>query len=131
MKDYSDIINLPHYEPKHPRMSIYSRSAQFSPFAALTGYEDAVKETARLTHDKIIIDEEEKVILDTKIKYIESIIMTKPLIKVTYFISDKKKKGGSYQIYSGNIRKIDFINKELIFVDKKKILINDIIAIDY
>lgn len=128
---YDDIINLEHPKLKHPRMSIYNRAAQFSPFAALTGYEDAVKETARLTDKKIIVDEETKVILDTKLQYIESIITEKPYITITYFIKDKLKNGGSYNTYSNNIKKIDIIKKELVFLDNKKISINDIIDIDY
>lgn len=128
---YDDIINLEYPKLKHPRMSIYNRAAQFSPFAALTGYEDAVKETARLADKKIIVDEETKVILDTKLQYIESIITEKPYITITYFIKDKLKNGGSYNTYSNNIKRIDIIKKELVFLDNKKILINDIIDIDY
>lgn len=131
MNNYDDIINLEHFEPKHPRMSMYSRSAQFSPFAALTGYEEEVKETARLTSNKKIIDDDLKNNLDIKLQYIENLIKERPLIKVTYFIKDKKKKGGSYNNFSGNIRRIDNIKKELIFINNKKILINDIIDIEY
>ena len=129
---YDDIINMEHHKSKkHPPMSLYARSAQFAPFAALTGYEEAVKETARLTDKKIIVDEETKVLLDTKLQYIESIIKEHPLITITYFIKDKKKTGGSYNTYSNNIKKIDIIKKELIFTDNKKIPINDIIDIEY
>jgi hypothetical protein len=128
---YDDIINLEHPKLKHPRMSIYNRAAQFSPFAALTGYEDAVKETARLTDKKIIIDEETKVLLDTKLQYINSIIKEKPYITITYFIKDKLKNGGSYNTYSNNIKRIDKLKKELIFLDNKKISISDIIDIEY
>ncbi len=123
---YDDIINLEHYEPKHPRMSMYNRAAQFSPFAALTGFEEAVKETARLTDKKIIVDEETKTLLDMKLQYIESIIKEQPYITVTYFVKDKNKSGGSYNTYCNNIKKIDIIKKELVFVDNKKIPINDI-----
>lgn len=131
MKNYDDIINLEHPKLKHPRMSMYARAAQFSPFAALTGYEDEVKETARLTSDKLIMDDDFKKDLDIKLQYIESIIKEKPLIKITYFIKDKKKNGGSYNEFSGNIRRIDNIKKELIFISNKKIPINDIIDIEY
>ena len=128
---YDDIINLEHPKLKHPRMSIYNRAAQFSPFAALTGYEDAVKETARLTDKKIIIDEETKVLLDTKLQYINSIIKEKPYITITYFIKDKLKNGGSYNTYSNNIKRIDNLKKEIVFLDNKKISISDIIDIEY
>ena len=131
MKKYEDIINLPHYEPKHPRMSMYSRAAQFSPFAALTGYEEQVNETARLTDNKLFITEEIKEMLDIKLQYIKSIINEKPMIKITYFVPDNKKSGGSYLEYSGNIRRIDNINKKLIFLNNKKINIDDIIDIEY
>lgn len=131
MKNYDDIINLPHPELKHPRMSMYSRAAQFSPFAALTGYDDEIKETARLTNNKLIIDDDLKNNLDIKLQYIESVIKEKPLITINYFIKDNKKNGGSYHEFSGNIRRIDNIKKELIFVDNKKISINDIIDIEY
>ena len=91
-KNYEDIINLPHYESKkHPRMSLEARSAQFAPFAALTGYEDAVKETARLTDKKIEIDEGLKQILNNKLQYILENNDANPEITFTYFISDKKK----------------------------------------
>ena len=128
---YDDIINLENPKLKHPRMSIYNRAAQFSPFAALTGYEDAVKETARLTDKKIIIDEETKVLLDTKLQYINSIIKEKPYITITYFIKDKFKNGGSYNTYSNNIKRIDNLKKEIVFLDNKKISISDIIDIEY
>lgn len=131
MKNYDDIINLEHPNLKHPRMSMYARAAQFSPFAALTGYDDEVKETARLTSDKLIMDDDFKKKLDIKLQYIESIIKEKPIIKITYFIKDKKKNGGSYNEFSGNIRRIDNIKKELIFIGNKKIPINDIIDIEY
>ena len=131
MKKYEDIINLPHYEPKHPRMSMYSRAAQFSPFAALTGYEEQVNETARLTDNKLFITEEMKEMFDIKLQYIKSIINEKPMIKITYFVPDNKKSGGRYLEYSGNIRRIDNIKKELIFINNKKINIDDIIDIEY
>ena len=59
--NYEDIINLPHYEPKHKRMSISVRSAEFSPFSALTGFNDAVKETERLVDKKVLLGEDEKI----------------------------------------------------------------------
>ena len=129
-KNYDDIINLPHFESKkHPRMSLEARSAQFAPFAALTGYDDAVKETARLTEKKIEIDEGLKQILNDKIQYILENNDTNPEITFTYFISDKKKTGGKYIEKKGIIKKIDHINGFIILKDKSRIKIDDIINI--
>ena len=130
MSKYDNIISLPHYEPKyHKRMSIYNRSAQFSPFAALTGYEDAVKETARLTDSKIEISEELMDIINMKLQIIESHIKDKPEITITYFESDKRKNGGKYLDYGGNLKRIDIMNGFILFEDNKKISLNNIIDI--
>ena len=129
-KKYDDIINLPHFEPKkHKRMSIESRSAQFAPFAALTGYDDAIKETARLTDKRIEIDEGLKQILNNKLKYILENIDAKPEITFTYFVYDKKKSGGKYIDKIGIVKKIDMINQYIELTDKSKININEIINI--
>ena len=129
-KDYSDIINLPHFESKkHPRMSIEARSAQFAPFAALTGYEDAIKETARLTDKKIEIDEGLKIILNNKLQYILKNIDLNPIITFTYFKKDSKKSGGKYIEKEGIVKKIDNIEGNIILKDKTKIKIEDLINI--
>lgn len=129
-KNYDDIINLPHFESKkHPRMSLEARSAQFAPFAALTGYEDAVKETARLTDKKIEIDDGLKQILNNKLQYVLENNDINPEVTFTYFISDKRKSGGKYVEKEGNIKKIDNINGHVILKDKSKIKIDDIINI--
>ena len=129
-KNYDDIINLPHFESKkHPRMSLEARSAQFAPFAALTGYEDAVKETARLTDKKIEIDDGLKQILDNKLQYILENNDMNPEVIFTYFISDKRKSGGKYLEKEGIVKKIDHINGFVLLKDKTKIKIDDIINI--
>lgn len=129
-KNYDDIINLPHFEPKnHPRMSLEARSAQFAPFAALTGYEDAIKETTRLTDKKIEIDDGLKQILNNKLQYILENNDINPSILFTYFLPDKRKSGGKYIEKEGNIKKIDQINGFVILKDKSKIKIDDIINI--
>lgn len=129
-KDYSDIINLPHFEStKHKRMSIEARSAQFAPFAALTGYEDAIKETSRLTDKKIEIDDGLKQILNNKLQYILNNIDLNPIITFTYFKNDNKKSGGKYIKKEGIIKKIDTIEENIILKDKTKIKIDDIINI--
>ena len=128
MSKYSDIINLPHYELKnHKRMSIEARSAQFAPFSALTGYEDEVKETARLTDKEISLTNEQKLIIDEKLRYIKD---KDVYIKVVYFVKDKTKSGGKYFDKYGVIKKIDFFNKFVIFDDKFKLNMNDIIDIE-
>lgn len=129
-KKYDDIINLVHYEPKrHPRMSIEARSAQFAPFAALSGYEEAVMETARITDKRIDIDDGLKQILNNKLLYVLENININPEIVVTYFMYDDKKDGGKYVEKLGFVKKIDMINKYLVFKDKTKILIDEIINI--
>lgn len=127
---YDDIINLEHHISKtHKQMSMQNRAAQFAPFAALTGYEEAVKETARFTEQKIELDEELNNILDEKLRLIQSQIKNTPEITVIYFVSDDKKRGGKYQKITGKIKKIDDYNKFIIFTDGKYIPIKDIIDI--
>ena len=127
---YDDIINLPHHvSKKHPRMSLKGRSAQFAPFAALTGYDEVIKETARLTDQRIEINEELKAILDEKLQIIREQIHTKPKIAVTYFVSDSKKDGGRYTTVTGEVVKIDNYKHEIIFDQDIKIPISEIIEI--
>ena len=129
-KQYDDIINLPHHvSKKHPQMSIYARSAQFAPFAALTGYEDSIKDTARQTKEKIEIDEELKSILDSKLQIIIEQIKTKPEISFTYFVPDLKKEGGSYVTVEGIVKKVDMYNQVIYLANNTEIQINDIIEI--
>ena len=130
MNNYDDIINLPHHvSTKHPRLSKEQRAAQFAPFAALTGYGDAIKETARITEDRIELDEEEKKKIDNKIIELKSKINDKPKVTITFFIPDTKKSGGEYVTIIGNLKRIDEYNKLLILEDKKKISIEDTIEI--
>lgn len=131
MNKYDDIINLPHYEPKnHKRMSLEARAAQFAPFAALTGYEDEIKETARLTDKRINITESQKTLLNSKIQYLLKRIELKPKITFTFFVKDKKKTGGKYIEKTGIIKKIDKINKYIILTDNTKIPISEIINVN-
>lgn len=129
--DYSDIINLPHHVSKtHPQMPMQDRAAQFSPFAALTGYDDAIDETARLTGRKIELGEEAKEILDRKLQYLRDVISEKPEISVTYFVPDEKKDGGEYVTVSGNLKRIDEYERVLLLTDGKKIGMDEIIDIE-
>lgn len=130
MENYNDIIHLSRPKSKHPRMSLHQRSAQFAPFAALTGYEGQVKETARLTDKRIEIDEELKQILDMKIQVIKEKISSKPVLEITYFIPDDKKDGGRYETIFDNISKIDNYNEKIIMQNGLKIDIKEIIDIN-
>lgn len=112
---YEDIINLPHpTSPKHPRMSLYDRAAQFSPFAALTGHEKAIEETRRLTEEKMELDEEEKAKLNEKLRILQKNINQNKQITITYFVPDERKTGGAYVTSTGTLKKIDVYNKNLI-----------------
>ena len=127
---YDDIINLPHYvSKKHPRMSLEARSAQFAPFAALTGYDEAIRETSRLTNKKIEITEELKAILDEKLLFIKLQIHSKPIVTVTYFIPDSKKDGGKYLTVTGKVLKIDEYKQKIVLENKIEIPISEIIEI--
>lgn len=127
---YDDIINLPHHEPKkHPRMSKDARAAQFAPFAALTGYDDVIKETARLTSEKIEINEELKAILDAKLQIIHDKVSNKPEITFTYFVPDIRKDGGSYVTVMGKVIRIDEFNQKVILENRTEIPISEIVEI--
>ena len=130
MDKYEDIINLPHHvSKKHPQMSLYERSAQFAPYAALTGHGDAIKETARLTSKRIELDEEEKEILDRKLQILCEKIESKPQVSFTYFIPDLKKDGGKYVDITGIVKKIDDYKNLIILEDGMQIPIREIIEI--
>lgn len=103
---YDDIINLPHHKSiTHSHMSMIDRAAQFSPFAALPCYGDAVKETARITDAKIELDESEKALINEKLLMIAEHLDNKPLVSITYFNPDTKKKGGEYLTITGTVKK--------------------------
>ncbi len=126
---YDDIINMPHHvSSKRQRMSMIDRAAQFSPFAALTGYDAAVKETARLTDKRIELDEYEKAALDEKLRL--ALENPEEEITITYFKPDAKKDGGAYIGITGKIKKIDDYERVLVLVDGLKITIEDIMEIE-
>ena len=129
---YDEILNLPHYEPKHPRMSIENRSAQFAPFSALTGYEDLVKESGRFTESEKELNEDEKEILDRKLSLIyEKLNLGEVFnVKVKYFEKDLRKSGGKYKEYIGRVRRIDRYKQIIIFEDETRLMIHDINDID-
>lgn len=128
---YDDIIEFPHHvSAAHPHMTVRDRAAQFSPFAALTGYEAAVKETGRLTESHIELDENSKSILNEKLHIIREKIHEHPEISVTYFQPDLKKTGGTYVKITGAVRKIDAYKRKLMLEDGTEISIRDIIELE-
>ena len=110
-------------------MSVYARAAQFSPFAALNGYDEAVDETARITDEKIILSEDMVNDLNEKLNIIRDFLYEKPLVTVNYFVPDTRKNGGKYVDFTGNVRTYDEYENALIFSDGTKICIDDIYII--
>lgn len=131
MGKYDDIINLPHHVSKtRPQMSMYDRAAQFSAFKALTGFDDEVNETARLTDRKLELTEEDIMDLNLKIQVLKEYADTRPFIFVEYFIPDKKKSGGAYVTTTGNFRRIDEYAANLILTSGEEIHLSDIYSIE-
>ena len=110
-------------------MSIHDRAAQFSPFAALVGYEDAVEETQRLTDERRIIEEDEIAELNRHLQILEDRLNDRPRIRITYFVPDARKSGGSYQSKVGKVRMIDLYNNTLIFEDKETVRISELYSL--
>lgn len=132
MNKYDDIIDLPHHVSKTRKpMSLYNRAAQFAPFAALTGYDDAIAETARLTETKVELSDELKNDLNQKINFIKNNIKVHPEITIKYFVRDNKKSGGIYKSLTSIIKKVDDFNKCLIFADNTNVYFDDIISITW
>lgn len=132
MQRYDDILYLPHHvSKKHPQMSIHDRAAQFAPFAALTVHGAAIRETARLTDQKIELDENCKTILDQRLQLIQEQMNAgaDPEIKIIYFVEDARKDGGAYVTVSGYVRKIDEYLQAVIMQDSMQIPIKDIVEI--
>ncbi|MBQ2938184.1 MAG: hypothetical protein IJE05_04840 [Clostridia bacterium] len=130
MEKYDDIINLPHHvSKKHPRLSMEQRAAQFAPFAALTGFGDAINEISRITENRIELDDEEKLKIDNILQKLINKISNKPKVTITYFIPDLRKTGGEYKTKIGNLKKIDECKQLLVLEDKTEIPIKEIIEI--
>ena len=130
MGKYDDIINLPHHvSATRPHMPMIDRAAQFQPFAVLSGYENAVRETARLTDEKIELTEDEKVLLDARLQKLADEISSQPRVTLTYFQPDKRKAGGAYVTVTGQLKKIDDLEGALILLDGGRVLIEDILEI--
>lgn len=129
---YDDIIDLPHYEPKHhARMSMSGRAAQFSPFAALTGFGAVIDETARLTDDKIELGESAVEALERRLNGLAAHIGEHPEVTVTYFEPDEHKSGGAYLTHTGALHRIDEQTHELVFADGKRVKLGELLEIEY
>lgn len=128
--NYDDIIHLAHHvSKKHPKMPFMNRAAQFSAFAALDGYDAAIKETSRLTDAFIELDEYQKEHLDKQLLLIREHLKDTPKIEVTYFKPDEKKNGGAYLTFCGYAKYIDEYNRRILFTDKTALLIEHIYSI--
>lgn len=127
MSEYENILDLKHFEPssKHPRMTLYKRSAQFAPFAALSGYSEQIDETKRLTTKKIELSDDKKEEINNNL----SILLSNDnlIAKIIYFLKDKYKSGGKYISISGKIMKYDDIKRFIILENKQKISIDNIV----
>ena len=124
---YDDIIRLPHPDsPKHPRMSLYDRAAQFSPFAALTGHSAAIAETGRLMDQRTELDEYEMARVDAELQRLQELLPSRPTASITYFVPDERKAGGAYQMIHGTVKRIDAVSGVLFLTDQRTIPITDI-----
>ncbi|MDE7036776.1 MAG: hypothetical protein K2O98_02200 [Lachnospiraceae bacterium] len=131
MHRYDDIIMLLHHVSKtHPPMPAADRAAQFAPFAALTGHYDAVKEAARLTEERVELDESCKAVLDGKLQDIRRRLGEEPAVTVTYFVPDERKSGGSYETAAGCVRKIDEYERVLVLTDGTRIPVSELLEIE-
>ena len=127
---YADIINLPHHvSSERPHMARGDRAAQFAPYSALSGYEDAVDETARRTDRRIELDEDEKELINQALtRLISAPVGSRAAI--TFFVPDRKKSGGCYVTATGCIGRVDEIRRELTLEGGRVIPIDEIIKIE-
>ena len=127
MGNYDDIIDLPHHVSEtHPPMSRADRAAQFSPFAALTGYDAAVRETER----RIELDEGVKAELNARLNCILEHLPEHPQVSITYFVPDEKKSGGAYRTVTGAVRKLDSFAKTLTLVDGTVVPMEEMVHVE-
>lgn len=131
MDKYKDIINLPHKQStKRPRMPLLDRAAQFAPFAALTGYDDAINETGRLTDERTELSEENLNELNMKYQILVDKLDDEKIVSFTYFVPDGTKSGGAYITKQGIVKKVDDYERLITLYDSTKIPMDDILAID-
>ena len=128
---YDDIIGLPHHvSATRPRMSLENRAAQFTPFKALTGYEDAIEETGRLTGRRIELAEGAIEALDMKLAMLADMMDDHPHIAVTYFRPDEKKQGGAYVTATGAVKRLDEVERVIVMMNGEKIALADVLDIE-
>ena len=128
MNRYDYIINLPHHvSPTRQRMSMHDRAAQFAPFAALVGYDDAVAERARLTVVRPELDEQEQWAINERLAYISDHIHEQPEVRIKYFVPDEHKSGGAIIEVSGKVKKISATDGTIVMADGCKIRLSDIV----
>ena len=131
MEKYKDIINLPHKQSsKRPHMSLLDRAAQFAPFAALVGYDDAIKETGRLTDERIEMSEENLVVLNTRYQILVDYLGEEPEVTITYFVPDIYKTGDCYITTTGVVKKRDTYERLITMVDGTRILMDDVLTLE-
>ncbi len=124
---YINIIDMPHHQsPTRPKMDRVNRAAQFSPFAALVGYDDLIDETNRTTEEMIDFGEDDKKILDEKLRIISEHEKEHPVVTVTYFTEDKRKEGGSYTTETKTVKRVDFVRRTILFTDKTELPLHSI-----
>ena len=124
---YDEIINLPHHVSKtRPRMPMSDRAAQFAPFAALTGYDSAIKETGRLTDERIELDEEALTALDLKYQLLTETLDDAPEVTITYFQPDERKAGGQYVSATGTVKKVDTFGRRILLQDGTRIPLDSV-----
>ena len=127
---YADIIDLPHHvSQKHPQMPMEKRAAQFSPFVAVSGHDEAINETARLTDEHLELSEDEIAVLEEKLRLLQEHIKEQPEITVTYFQPDEKKSGGAYVTVTGSAKRIDESRRVLILREGRQITFEDILSL--
>ena len=128
---YEDIVNLPpHISKKHPQPTMMDRAARFAPFAAITGYEEMVLEEARVTEERIDLDEGTLSLLNKKLNMIQEFLDEEPEVSITYFEPDKKKAGGACVSITGVVKRIDEYEHLVIMTNGKKIRIDDIFGLE-
>ena len=124
---YNEIINLPHHvSTTHPQMPMSDRAAQFAPFAALTGYDSAIKETGRLTDERIELDEEALTALDRKYQLLMDTLDDAPEVTIIYFQPDERKAGGQYVSATGTVKKVDTFGRRILLQDGTRIPLDSV-----
>ena len=129
--EYDDILHLPRpVSTRHARMSMTDRGAQFSPFAALVGYEKVLEESARLTQEETFLDESGKELLDRKLRYLAEHLEQTGQVRFLCYRPDERKAGGSYVWLEGAVKRIDLYRRTVVLEDGQEFAIEDIRAIE-